>query len=123
MSSLSLEEYSNVLFDCDGVLLDSNEAKDVAFKKVLDGYDVELQDSFVEFVREHRGLSRYAKFEWFVSNCLGYNVTSMSFTSEVDKLLHKFSDINSSTLLKCEVVSETKFWAAKPFLQEQSSRR
>lgn len=54
-----------IVFDCDGVLLDSNELKTACFREVLEagGYDAGDIARFVEFQRASFGLSRYRLFE------------------------------------------------------------
>ena len=59
-------EYRCVLFDCDGVLLDSNRVKTQAFEQVLAGAE---PGKLRRFLAEHRatgGVSRYEKFRrWY----------------------------------------------------------
>lgn len=54
-----------IVFDCDGVLLDSNELKTACFREVLEaaGYDAGDIARFVEFQRASFGMSRYRLFE------------------------------------------------------------
>lgn len=57
--------FAAVVFDCDGVLLDSNELKTACFREVLEagGYDAGDIARFVEFQRASFGMSRYRLFE------------------------------------------------------------
>lgn len=61
----ALDDYDVVVFDCDGVLLDSNALKSQAFRKVLEqhGYAEDEISAFIEFQRRNFGTSRYRLFE------------------------------------------------------------
>jgi len=54
-----------VLFDCDGVVLQSNELKTTAFRDALEGENEALVDSFIDYHRRNGGVSRYIKFQYF----------------------------------------------------------
>lgn len=60
------------IFDCDGVLLDSNSMKSQAFAEVLSGYDPELVTRFLAFQRTTFGLSRFRSLAMFFSDFLNY---------------------------------------------------
>lgn len=60
-----IHEYRVFLFDCDGVLLDSNPAKTAAFREILAGYPAAMVDRFVAEHRAAGGVSRYAKLRRF----------------------------------------------------------
>ncbi len=51
-----------LIFDCDGVLFDSNELKNVAFSRTLAPYGPRIVEAFLEHHRQHGGVSRYIKF-------------------------------------------------------------
>jgi phosphoglycolate phosphatase-like HAD superfamily hydrolase len=63
--------YSTVLFDCDGVILNSNKLKAQAF------YNAGLlcgecsAEKLSEYHKSNGGISRYEKFEWFLQNIVG----------------------------------------------------
>lgn len=54
-----------VIFDCDGVLLDSNRMKIQAFRDVLTDYPEPATALFSEFQARNFGRSRYALFQQF----------------------------------------------------------
>lgn len=66
MSSSSL---AVLIFDCDGVLLDSNDMKSECFRRTLlaHGCSVSAAERFIEFQRANFGKSRYWLFEAFAS--------------------------------------------------------
>ena len=59
-----------VIFDCDGVILQSNSLKSNAFAEVLQGYEPRLVTEFVNWHRATGGVSRYFKFEHFFRKVL-----------------------------------------------------
>ncbi len=57
-----LEDYARVVFDCDGVILDSNRLKSDAMGEALEGEPRERRQEFVEWHSANGGISRYVKF-------------------------------------------------------------
>ncbi|CAK7054062.1 MAG: Phosphoglycolate phosphatase [Desulfovibrio sp.] len=57
---------SCIVFDCDGVILESVDAKNIAFGKVCDEFAPAHTKAFVDYVTLHGGVSRYEKFAWLV---------------------------------------------------------
>lgn len=64
-----------LVFDCDGVLLDSVPVKTRAFARLAEPYGPEAQDRFVMYHTVHGGVSRYRKFAWFFQEVLGREIT------------------------------------------------
>jgi phosphoglycolate phosphatase-like HAD superfamily hydrolase len=60
----------SIIFDCDGVILDSNAMKTQAFGDTLlqMGIQPHLRDSFIAYHTANGGVSRYAKFKHFFTN-------------------------------------------------------
>ncbi|MDE5832503.1 MAG: HAD hydrolase-like protein [Desulfovibrio sp.] len=59
-----------LVFDCDGVILDSVPVKTRAFRRLAEPYGEEAADRFVIYHSTHGGVSRYKKFEWFFDEIL-----------------------------------------------------
>ena len=51
-----------VFFDCDGVLLDSAVAKEIAFRKLMEERLPRQADAAMEYYLQHGGTSRLMKF-------------------------------------------------------------
>ncbi|MNK73148.1 Phosphoglycolate phosphatase [compost metagenome] len=60
-----------IIFDCDGVLFDTNAAKSSAFAATLSAYPAESVEHFIRYHQEHGGVSRYKKFAHFFDQILG----------------------------------------------------
>lgn len=63
--------FRKILFDFDGVILDSSTVKEDAFRKVLRDFPREAVESLVEYHRGNGGLSRYHKFGYFLDSICG----------------------------------------------------
>jgi phosphoglycolate phosphatase-like HAD superfamily hydrolase len=64
-SVLDLVACSCAIFDCDGVVLDSNPVKIAAFRAALADEDPALVEAFIDEHRRSGGVSRYAKLDRF----------------------------------------------------------
>lgn len=68
---LELGRYKTLVFDCDGVILDSNRVKTEAFYKTTRPWGEAAASRLVRYHRQNGGVSRYAKFRFFNSSVLG----------------------------------------------------
>ena len=64
-----------VVFDCDGVILESLEVKTAAFGQIVEEYGPEAVARMTEYHLAHGGVSRFRKFEWFYDEVLGSKIT------------------------------------------------
>ena len=64
-----------LVFDCDGVILDSVPVKTRAFARIAAPHGQEAQDRFVMYHTRHGGVSRYKKFQWFYNEVLGREIS------------------------------------------------
>ena len=49
---MDFSKYNSFIFDCDGVILNSNEIKTNTFRKILRGYNKEAVDDFINTIRK-----------------------------------------------------------------------
>ena len=76
---LDLSQYQQIIFDFDGVILDSNQIKSNAFSNSLIDEDKELVKLFIAFHKKNGGISRFKKFDYFfntIKNQKTYQKTS-----------------------------------------------
>lgn len=65
---MNVQRYATLVFDCDGVVLNSNRIKTEAFRRAATPYGVDAADALVAYHVKNGGISRYKKFEYFLSN-------------------------------------------------------
>ncbi|WP_260260064.1 HAD family hydrolase [Vibrio intestinalis] len=94
------KSYSFAVFDCDGVILDSNKAKSEAFASALLGEDEKLINEFIDYHKSNGGISRYIKFEHFFKNIKNQK----SYKSELEESLVRYAELSKQALLECEVI-------------------
>lgn len=97
---LNLDKYECIIFDCDGVLLQSNEAKAHAFRHALSGADNALIERFVDYHHEHGGVSRHIKLTMFHRDW----EKAADWQERVTRSLARFSEAAMSVLLSCPEV-------------------
>ena len=61
---IDIAKYDFFIFDCDGVILNSNNLKSKTFAEALAGEPPDLVAEFVEYHKNNGGISRYKKF-WY----------------------------------------------------------
>lgn len=100
---MNFQDYKTIVFDCDGVILNSNKLKTDAFRIVAKNYGNEEAEKLVSYNKENGGVSRYVKFNYFINEILHPDViTNKGLT--VDSLLDQFSNYVIDGLCKCELV-------------------
>lgn len=88
-----------MVFDCDGVVLDSNKVKTEAFYNSVRSYgDIHAQ-ALVEYHVRNGGVSRYKKYEYFLTTILKVEVIQ----EELDSLLSNFAREVKQGLMSCDV--------------------
>lgn len=86
----------NILFDFDGVILDSMPVRDYGFRKIFESFDESLVEKLIAYHNLNGGLSRYVKIKYFYEELLNENITE----EKVMELAEKFSKIMKSELTK-----------------------
>ncbi len=100
---LNLNQYSTLIFDCDGVILNSNIVKTEAFKQLTLPYGEEESNAMLRFHLANGGVSRYKKLSHFIDSILpAYSkVNEGEYT--LKKMLEEYSALVKQGLLNCEV--------------------
>ncbi|MDH5581332.1 MAG: hypothetical protein OEY33_05450, partial [Bdellovibrionales bacterium] len=67
---MKLDQYDYIVFDCDGVILDSNRVKSQAFFDVASPYGPDKAQELYDYHKKTQGISRYVKFKYFFETIL-----------------------------------------------------
>ncbi len=85
----------NILFDFDGVILDSMPIRSHGFKKIFENFDEDLVDKLLIYHNQNGGLSRYVKIQYFYNKLLNRQIS----VNKIDAYANKFSRIMRKTLV------------------------
>jgi phosphoglycolate phosphatase-like HAD superfamily hydrolase len=90
--------YNTIIFDNDGVILDSNQAKTEAFSKSVEGYEINKIREFLDYHTANGGISRFEKFDHFYRNILKIE----NYQEQSKKSLDIFAHLAKKALLEAE---------------------
>lgn len=102
-----------IIFDFDGVLVESVDIKTDAFARLFASYGEEVVGKVVKYHLEHTGVSRYEKFKYIYKEILHRNLDDRV----LDGLCASFS-----ALVMDEVTAAPYVKGAKQFLDEWSGK-
>lgn len=99
--NIDLAKYKTIVFDCDGVVLDSNITKiDTYFRTAKKlGASNEQAQALVDYHVKLGGISRYPKFVWYLEEVLQKPATKEA----VQEYLDAFGIAVSKGLMNCKV--------------------
>lgn len=101
---------NNILFDFDGVILDSMPTREYGFRKIFEEYDSKYVDKLIDFHNKNGGLSRFVKIKYFYNHCLQEEISE----ADIHFLANKFSDIMKGKLAnKKYLIKDTLDFIAK----------
>ncbi len=89
-----------LVFDCDGVILDSVPTKTRAFARLAEPYGPLARRRFVLFHATHGGVSRYLKFAWFFREVLGREITE----EESEEWGRRFAEYALDEVMRCPFI-------------------
>jgi len=96
----NLSQYKCAIFDCDGVILQSNDIKTDAFRDALLGEPVDLVDQFISYHKNNGGVSRYKKFEYYYKSIKQV----VDYQNESEKAAKRYAITVLSKLKKVDYV-------------------
>ncbi|MBI5240601.1 MAG: HAD family hydrolase [Elusimicrobia bacterium] len=103
-----------IIFDCDGVILESTDIKTDAFRALYEKDHPGRIPEILDFHRRHMGISRHVKFRHICTKILGEAYTARRAAG----LAAEFSRLVFDRVLECPVVPGTR-----EFLRGQKGRR
>jgi len=83
-----------ILFDFDGVLVDSMHIRDLGYREIFKEFSLDLVNQLIKYHRINGGLSRYVKIRYFYEKLLGREISE----KKVNQLAEQFSVIMRSKL-------------------------
>jgi len=98
---IDITKYKTIVFDCDGVVLNSNVVKTEAYFRTatnLGATDIEAQ-ALVDYHVNLGGISRYHKFDYYIREILHQPVTDKA----IQALLDEFSKELEVGLMQCDL--------------------
>jgi phosphoglycolate phosphatase-like HAD superfamily hydrolase len=94
-----MNNVNTIIFDCDGVLLNSNKLKTQAFYKAALPYGENAANSLVAYHIENGGISRNHKFELFLKNIVPSDVRGPG----LNDLISAYAAEVHKGLMECEI--------------------
>ena len=94
-----LTQYQTLVFDCDGVVLNSNKIKTQAFYDVTKHFGHEAAQALVDYHVQNGGISRYAKIEYFITEILKQDFDASIYY----EILQHFAQAVKDGLMTCGV--------------------
>ena len=91
-----------IIFDFDGVLVESAEIKTEAFRELFNQYSLEI-NKIVEYHEKNMGISRYVKFRHIYNDILNRSISPQ----EEEELGRKFSQIVMEKILRAPLAPGT----------------
>ena len=104
--NLDLSCYKTILFDCDGVILNSNKVKTKAFLDLAQPWGADAQDLLVQYHVNNGGISRHKKVKYLLETILpslSIDISPSIYDSLYESLVQKYADLVYNGLLSCEV--------------------
>jgi HAD superfamily hydrolase (TIGR01549 family) len=89
-----------IIFDFDGVILDSVDVKTKAFQQMYSIYGDDVMRKVVDYHLLNGGISRYEKFKYFHKNFLNISISN----AEVDHMASEFSKIVFNKVCNSEYI-------------------
>lgn len=96
---MKLSDYRTLAFDCDGVVLNSNQVKTRAFYEAALPYGEAAAQALVNYHKANGGISRYRKFAHFIEEMVPAEAQGPS----LDELLKRFARTVRGLLSQCEI--------------------
>ena len=97
---INIRKTDFVIFDCDGVILNSNKIKTNAFKETLSKYPKDKVMQLINFHKKNGGISRKIKFDYFFKEILKENNQKL-----INDSLDQFKKNSFKKLIKSRYIS------------------
>jgi len=102
MTIFSPTQFKTLVFDCDGVILNSNRVKTEAFRQAALPYGAPAAQALVDYHVARGGISRFEKFRHFL-NVIAPELAPATIGPGNDELLATYADAVENGLMACEI--------------------
>lgn len=89
-----------IIFDFDGVIVDSVGLKGEAFSEIYSKYGSNIKNKVVRHHESNGGISRFEKFKFYHNNFLNKKISS----KELEKISNQFSKLVMSKVVKADYI-------------------
>lgn len=96
---IDLSRYRTFVFDCDGVILDSNAIKTDAFYELARPFGEDVARALVDYHKANGGISRFRKIEYLYHTLLG----RADHQDDIDRLVLQYGRIVFDKLIRCNL--------------------
>lgn len=103
-NNIDIKKYKTLVFDCDGVILNSNKVKTEAFYQSALPYGEAAAQALVDYHVSHGGISRYKKFAFFLEEVVPIHAQGIHGPN-LNHLLESYANFVKEGLLTCEVAN------------------
>tara|TARA_B110000858_G_scaffold30366_1_gene33144 strand:- start:1247 stop:1897 length:651 start_codon:yes stop_codon:yes gene_type:complete len=94
------DRFKYFLFDCDGVILNSNRIKTAAFRVALEKENELLIEKFIRYHKKNQGIDRYVKIKYFIEK-----IKKIKFDKDIyDAILKKYAVYCKRELLHAQLI-------------------
>ena len=97
---IDLSDYDYVVFDCDGVILDSNRLKTEAFVSALDDEPDQYVDKMIAYHKANGGISRYKKLRYYFEEIN----PRKDAEKKIEQAISRFAEIVYRGLMECNYI-------------------
>ena len=105
----NIKKYKSLIFDCDGVILNSNKLKIEAFRKILQKFNPIAVEELINYLKNNFGTSRYVLLDMFLKNIvLKYEKNHLKEDEDIKKLIQDYSNESKILLFNSEVAKDLK---------------
>ncbi|MCP5364622.1 MAG: HAD family hydrolase [Hyphomicrobiales bacterium] len=95
-----MANFKAIIFDFDGVIVESSDIKTEAFRALYQSYGSEVVEAAVAHHQAHGGISRRKKIRYIHREFLGQQLTP----DELEALCHRFSELVEDAVVACSWV-------------------
>jgi phosphoglycolate phosphatase-like HAD superfamily hydrolase len=96
---LPLDSYATIIFDCDGVILNSNKPVSKCFFNTVIEYGEDKALELEQYNKLNGGISRNKKLKYFFETIL----EEKNYDQPYQKALKKFSELSFKSRINCEI--------------------